>query len=101
MELFLNLVFQNIGKAKNSLLLILYSRPNIYFNFRSPVPGSFLIGLHYKGRDKPIVEVDMKLDDLLEKQQANEQELELEYVLLNVNKMLHLLNKTFIIKRHQ
>ena len=70
-------------------------RNNIYFNFNSPVPGTFLIALHYKGRDKAILEMNLKLDDLLEKQQDNIQTLDLEYVQLNVNKTLHLLNKTF------
>lgn len=71
-------------------------RNNIYFNFMSPIPGSFVIALHYKGRDKAILELDLKLDDLLEKQQVNDQTLDLEYVQFNVNKMLHLLNKTFL-----
>jgi Ras GTPase-activating-like protein IQGAP2/3 len=71
-------------------------RSNIYFSVSSPIPGSFLISLHYKGRDKPILEVEMQLDDLLEKQQDNVQLLDLEYVQLNVNKVLHLLNKTFL-----
>jgi len=70
-------------------------RNNIYFNFTSPIPGTFIIALHYKGRDKAILELDLKLDDLLEKQMSNDQTLDLEYVQLNVNKMLHLLNKTF------
>jgi hypothetical protein len=33
----------------------------------SPAPGTFLIALHFKGRDKPILEMDLKIDDLLEK----------------------------------
>lgn len=42
-------------------------RANIYFNITSPSPGTFIIGLHYKGRDKAILEMDLGLDDLLEK----------------------------------
>lgn len=42
-------------------------RPNIYFNITSPTPGTFIIALHYKGRDKAILEMDLKIDDLLEK----------------------------------
>ncbi|ELU40755.1 RasGAP protein [Rhizoctonia solani AG-1 IA] len=42
-------------------------RPNIYFNISSPTPGTFIIALHYKGRDKAILEMDLKIDDLLEK----------------------------------
>ncbi|CAO1627019.1 unnamed protein product [Sympodiomycopsis kandeliae] len=68
---------------------------NIFFNITSPSPGTFLIALHYKGREKAILEMDLKLDDLLEKQKDDVQLLDLEYVQLNVNKILGLLNKTF------
>lgn len=44
-----------------------YRRPNIYFNITSPTPGTFIIALHYKGREKAILEMDLKIDDLLEK----------------------------------
>lgn len=71
-------------------------RNNIYFNIFSPVPGTFIIALHYKGREKPILEMDLKLDDLLEKQQDNVHLLDLEYVQLNVAKLLALLRRTFI-----
>eukprot|EP01137_Pigoraptor_chileana_P029672 Opistho-2@15132 len=71
-------------------------RNNIYFNFSSPEPGLFVIALFYKGRDKAIVEMSLNLEDLLEKQHDNLQHLDLEYVQLNVNKTLHLLNKTFL-----
>ncbi|KAI3658250.1 hypothetical protein MP638_006105 [Amoeboaphelidium occidentale] len=71
-------------------------RANIYFSVKSPLPGSFVIALLYKGREKPILEVDLKLDDLLEKQQENVQTLDFDYVQLNVNKTLHLLNKNFL-----
>ncbi|KAG5221785.1 glyceraldehyde-3-phosphate dehydrogenase [Salix suchowensis] len=43
------------------------TRPNIYFNITSPSPGTFIIALHYKGREKAILEMDLKIDDLLEK----------------------------------
>ena len=42
-------------------------RINIYFNITSPTPGTFIIALHFKGREKPILEMDLKIDDLLEK----------------------------------
>jgi Ras GTPase-activating-like protein IQGAP2/3 len=45
----------------------LSSRPNIFFNITSPTPGTFIIALHYKGREKAILEMDLKIDDLLEK----------------------------------
>lgn len=61
----------------------------------SPTPGTFLIALHYKGREKAILEMDLKIDDLLEKRQENVTALDLEYVSLDVDKVLNLLNKTF------
>ncbi|KAG8967493.1 glyceraldehyde-3-phosphate dehydrogenase 1 [Tulasnella sp. 419] len=70
-------------------------RPHIYFNITSPTPGTFIIALHYKGRDKAILEMDLKIDDLLEKQKDNKHLLDLEYVQLNVVKVLALLNKVF------
>ncbi|PAV16044.1 Ras GTPase-activating [Pyrrhoderma noxium] len=70
-------------------------RPNIYFNITSPTPGTFIIALHYKGRDKAILEMDLKIDDLLEKQKDNQHLLDLEYVQLNVPKVLGLLKKVF------
>ncbi|KAG0770545.1 hypothetical protein G6F57_002891 [Rhizopus arrhizus] len=71
-------------------------RGNIFFTISSPLPGTFIIAMHFKGRDKPILEMDLKLDDLLEKQQDCVELLDLEYVRLNVTKTLFLLNKTFI-----
>ena len=47
--------------------VMLARRPNIYFNFTSPTPGTFIIALHYKGREKAILEMDLNIDDLLEK----------------------------------
>ncbi|ORX62794.1 Rho GTPase activation protein [Hesseltinella vesiculosa] len=71
-------------------------QPNIYFAFTSPLPGTFIIAMHFKGREKAILEMDLKLDDLLEKQQDNVELLDLEYVGLNVTKVIQLLNKTFL-----
>ena len=50
-----------------SCLSFWFRRPNIYFNITSPTPGTFIIALHYKGREKAILEMDLKIDDLLEK----------------------------------
>jgi Ras GTPase-activating-like protein IQGAP2/3 len=92
-----------------------YRRPNIYFNITSPTPGTFIIALHYKGRERAILEMDLKIDDLLEKvryfsvylifvdsnlnfclqQKDNKHLLDLEYVQLNVPKVLGLLKKVF------
>lgn len=44
-----------------------HRRDHIYLTISSPIPGTFIISLHYKGRDKPVLEIDLKLDDLLEK----------------------------------
>lgn len=92
-------------------------RANIYFNFTSPLPGTFVISLHYKGkfwtfiqifitpfnislgRSRGLLELDLKLDDLLEMQKDGQQELDLEYVQFNVPKVLALLNKRFARKK--
>ena len=94
-------------------------RSNIYFNFTSPLPGTFVISLHYKGenrlgagflggpkaderssgRNRGLLELDLKLDDLLEMQKDNQEELDLEYVQFNVPKVLALLNKRFARKK--
>ncbi|KNZ52410.1 uncharacterized protein VP01_358g5 [Puccinia sorghi] len=73
-------------------------RANIFFQIVSPSPGTFIIALHYKGREKAILEMDLKIDDLvrhLEKQKENVPTLDLEYVQLSVPKTLAMLNKTF------
>ena len=49
-------------------------RSNIFFNITSPIPGTFIIALHYKGRDKAILEMDLKLDDLLNIQSKDSHE---------------------------
>ncbi|KAI2624512.1 GTPase [Xylaria nigripes] len=74
-------------------------RANIYFNFTSPLPGTFVISLHYKGRNRGLLELDLKLDDLLEMQKDNQDDLDLEYVQFNVSKVLTLLNKRFARKK--
>ena len=74
-------------------------RANIYFIFTSPIPGTFVISLHYKGRNRGLLELDLKLDDLLEMQKEKQEDLDLEYVQFNVSKVLTLLNKRFARKR--
>ena len=91
-------------------------RANIYFNITSPLPGTFVISLHYKGmfamaseynsklttrtgRSRGLLELDLKLDDLLEMQRENQDELDLEYVQFNVPKVLTLLNNRFARKK--
>ncbi|KAJ1978387.1 RasGAP protein [Dimargaris cristalligena] len=71
-------------------------KANIYFQIISPHPGSFVILLFFKGRESPILEMELTLDDLLEKQQDNIQLLDLEYVQLNVGRLLNLLNRNFL-----
>ncbi|KAI8977274.1 Rho GTPase activation protein [Mycotypha africana] len=75
-----------------------HRRANIYLMIQSPIMGTFIISLHYKGREKPILEIDLKLDDLLEKQKEHVKSLDLEYVKLNVAKTIQLINKSFKVK---
>ncbi|KAI9255983.1 Rho GTPase activation protein [Sporodiniella umbellata] len=73
-------------------------RNQVYLSILSPLPGTFIISLNYKGREKPVLVIDLKLDDLLEKQQENVQEINMEFIKLHVSKTLQLLTKTFIAK---
>ncbi|WFD28453.1 RasGAP protein [Malassezia nana] len=76
-------------------------RQQIFFSIISPMPGSFLIGLHFKGRAEPLVEVDVKLDDLLEKQSDRDQVLDMEYVKLNVCRLYALLCSLYGLTRRR
>ncbi|KAJ7802191.1 hypothetical protein B0H14DRAFT_2385668 [Mycena olivaceomarginata] len=69
-------------------------RPNTFLNITSLAPETFLVGLHHEGREKAVLEIDVKIVDLLEKQQ-NDKLLDLEYIQLNVSKLLGLLEKVF------
>lgn len=53
----------------------------------------------YLGRNRGLLELDLKLDDLLEMQKDNQDDLDLEYVQFNVTKVLTLLNKRFARKK--
>lgn len=51
------------------------------------------------GRNRGLLELDLKLDDLLEMQKDSQEALDLEYVQFNVSKVLALLNKRFARKK--
>ena len=51
------------------------------------------------GRNRGLLELDLKLDDLLEMQKDNQEDLDLEYVQFNVTKVLNLLNRRFARKK--
>lgn len=51
------------------------------------------------GRARGLLELDLKLDDLLEMQKDNQEDLDLEYVQFNVSKVLALLNRRFSRKK--
>jgi Ras GTPase-activating-like protein IQGAP2/3 len=73
-----------------------HRRANIFFKISAPLPGTFLIELHYSGREQAILELELTLDDLLEKQQMGVTMLDLEYVKMDVTKTLQLLNQSFV-----
>lgn len=70
-----------------------YRRNNIFFQFQSSGQGNFTVTVLYKSR--AISEMSMQLDDLLEKQHHNQLELETEFLKLNVNLLIFLINKHF------
>jgi len=69
-------------------------RSNIFFSFSSAIPGMFDVNVMYKSRN--ISEMKLQLDDLLERQHNNNLELETDFLKLNVNLLIFLLNKTFM-----
>jgi len=69
-------------------------RASIFFVFTSPAAGVFEASVLYK--TKHILDIKFQLDDLLEKQHNNQQELETDFLKLNLNLLVHFLNKLFI-----
>lgn len=55
--------------------------------------GNFTVSVLYKSR--AISEMSLVLDELLEKQHNNQFEYEIEYIKLNVNLLIFLINKHF------
>jgi len=69
-------------------------RSNIFFSFTCNTPGVFEVTVMYKNRN--ISELKLHLDDLLERQHNNNLELETDFLKLNVNLLIFLLNKSFM-----
>ncbi|KAJ2826725.1 RasGAP protein, partial [Coemansia erecta] len=67
----------------------------VYFSFSSPSTASYVVKLFYKGREKPVVNMDLLLEDLLERKHNRIEILDLEYVHLSVVRLLELLEKKF------
>ncbi|KAJ2909856.1 RasGAP protein [Coemansia aciculifera] len=67
----------------------------VYFSFSSPSTASYVIRLFYKGREKPVVNMDLLLEDLLERKHNKVEILDLEYVHLSVVKLLEFLERKF------
>jgi len=69
-------------------------RAGINFSFSSQSPTAYDVSVSYKSRH--IATISLNLDELLEKQQNNELELEAEFLKLNVNLLIYLLRKQFL-----
>jgi len=69
-------------------------RSNIFFSFSSSSPGIFEIAVLYKSRN--ISTMSVQLDDLLERQHNNNLEYETDFLKLNINLLIFLLNKSFM-----
>ncbi|KAK9332776.1 Rho GTPase activation protein [Lipomyces starkeyi] len=72
---------------------------NLYFYISSPTPGTFVVSLNYKGRIRGLLELNLKLDDLLEMMGNGVEVLDLEYVVVNVPGMLEFLQRQFSRRR--
>jgi len=69
-------------------------RNHINFSFACASPGLFDVTVSYRGRS--ISELKLQLDDLLERQANSHLELETDFLKLNVNLLIYLLNKDFM-----
>ncbi|KAJ1765288.1 RasGAP protein, partial [Coemansia sp. RSA 1843] len=67
----------------------------VYFSFSSPSTACYVIRLFYKGREKPVINMDLLLEDLLERKHNKIEILDLEYVHLSVVRLLEFLEKRF------
>lgn len=68
-------------------------RANVFFQIVRPRPGTYTVTLNYKGHSGTIVEMDLNVDDLLEKAHRGEDMLEFEYVHLSVLRLLVILQR--------
>lgn len=69
-------------------------RAHISFSFSCTTPGIYDVAVLYRSR--AISDMKFHLDDLLERQHNNELEFETDFLKLNVNLLIYLLNKHFI-----
>uniref|UniRef100_A0A7S4PCN8 Ras-GAP domain-containing protein n=1 Tax=Paramoeba aestuarina TaxID=180227 RepID=A0A7S4PCN8_9EUKA len=69
-------------------------RGGINFSFSCQTPGIFDVNVAYKFKN--ITQMQLKLDDLLEMQHNNQVEFETDFLKLNVNLLIYLLNKHFM-----
>jgi Ras GTPase-activating-like protein IQGAP2/3 len=76
------------------VLSLLHRRSAIFFAFSCNSPGIFDVTVMYRSRH--IAKISLQLDDLLEKQHMGQLEFETDFLKLNVNLLIYLLNKDFI-----
>eukprot|EP01089_Gocevia_fonbrunei_P022761 TRINITY_DN9327_c0_g2_i1.p1 TRINITY_DN9327_c0_g2~~TRINITY_DN9327_c0_g2_i1.p1 ORF type:complete len:141 (+),score=17.49 TRINITY_DN9327_c0_g2_i1:84-506(+) len=72
-------------------------RNHITFAFSSSEPGVYLVEVSWRG--KKISSLQLLLDDLLERRQENAVDYDTEFLKLDVNLLLHLLNKHFVLPK--
>ncbi|KAK5682112.1 RasGAP protein [Elasticomyces elasticus] len=70
-------------------------RRTINFDIASASIGSYTIRLHYEGQYRGLLNLDIKLDDLLAMQREQQEHLDMGYVQLRVTELLQLLNGKF------
>ena len=74
---------------------------DITFHVHSPSPGSFMISLFCQGRPEAFLEIDLKLDDLLEKLQDHQATVKVEYLELDTLRLYLLLDRLYgLSQRH-
>ncbi|KAK5696196.1 RasGAP protein [Elasticomyces elasticus] len=71
------------------------NRRTIDFDITSAGIGSFIIRLRYEGQCRGLLNLDVKLDDLLAMQREQQEHLDMGYVQLRVTELLQLLDDKF------
>ncbi|KAJ5073892.1 gtpase-activating protein [Anaeramoeba ignava] len=69
----------------------------VFFEFSTTdLPGIFQISLFYKNKPQPLYSTHIYMESLLESQHNSQPLYEIEHVILNVNLLIHFLNKSLV-----
>lgn len=89
----------NVGQLTRDGVISAWQIPDSRTNsitmyIASPVAGTYVLSLVYKGRSDPLVTMDMKFDDLLELCEAREQgSIDMKFMMIAIRPLIQLLKR--------